>query len=171
MAISSERILGLGDDQILSQYSLIFPEGIPGGGDSESITLRADQSIDLPENSVNTYDIFHKGFKITKTGMLQETTKEISFDVRIDQQWKVVDDYLAWEKMCYDHNNGTALPDSMVRTSLIVQPEDRNQAAVKQILFKGIKPKSSKLPTFDNSSGDPARMTMTFIFTEMVIGE
>jgi len=167
MSISSETIMNLGDDQISSQWSIIFPSGIPGGGNANAISLRCDQSFDPPEMSVNTYDIFHKGFKITKTGMLQESTKEFSVDMRLDQQWEVYDDMKRWANMCYDHNNGTALPDVMTRVPIIIQAEDGNQRAVKQLLFKGCKPKSSKIGTFENSNGEPVRITMTFIFIEM----
>lgn len=168
MAISSETIMNLGDDQIASQWSIIFPSGIPGGGDANRVSLRCDQTFDPPDQAVNTYDIFHKGFKITKTGMLQETTKEFTLDIRIDQQWKAYDDLKNWAKMCYDHNNGTALPDAMSRVPIIIQAEDGSQSAVKQLLFKGCKPKSSKIGTFDNANGEPVRVTMTFIFVEMV---
>ena len=31
--ISSDKILGLGDDQLANQYTIIFPDGIGGVGD------------------------------------------------------------------------------------------------------------------------------------------
>lgn len=167
MAISTDKILSLGDDQAASQFSIIFPNGIPGGGDAETISLRCDQSFDPPENVVNVYEFFHKGYKFPKTGMLQETTKEFTIDIRLDQNWKVYDDIIAWANMSYDHSNGTALPEIMARSTVIVQAEDRNQNSVKKITFKYAKPKSVKIGTFDNQSGDPVRITVIFIFFEM----
>ena len=164
--ISSDKILGLGDDQLANQYTIIFPDGI-GGGDRKLISLRADQSFDPPEETVNIYDIFYKGYKFTKTGMLQETSKEFTIDIRIDQDWKAYDDMRAWCDMSYNHSNGTAMPEIFARKTVIVQAEDRTQTAVKQIKFKYCKPKSVKIGTFDNSSGDPLRMTVNFIFIEM----
>jgi hypothetical protein len=52
----------------------------------------------------------------------------------------------------------------MTRVPIIIQAEDRSQRAVKQLLFKGCKPKSSKIGTFENSNGEPVRITMTFIY-------
>jgi hypothetical protein len=169
MAISTDQIMALGDDQLLSQFSLVFPNGIPGGGNAQAVALRMDTTIDPPEEAVNVYEIFHKGFKIPKTGMLQEGTKEFTVEVRIDQQWEVYDTLKNWSKLSYDHSNGTGLPDSMTRATIIVQPEDRSQTGVKQIIFRGCKPKADKLPTFDNQSGDPARVSLTFIFIKMEV--
>lgn len=169
MAISTDQILALGDDQIVSQFSIIFPNGIPGGGDANTISLRCDSQFDPPEDAVNVYEIFRKGFKIPKTGMLQETTKEFTIDIRLDQQWKVYDDMRAWADMSYDHSNGTALPESMARSTVIVQAEDRTQSGVKNIIFKYAKPKSVKIQTFDNTSGDPLRITVMFIYAVMVV--
>ncbi len=167
MAIATDSLMALGDDQILSQFSLIFPNGIPGGGNADRVSLRMDTTFDPPEETVNVYDVFHKGFKIPKTGMVQDGTKEFTIEVRIDQQWEVYDDLKRWANLSYDHTNGTGLPDSMTRTTIIVQAEDRSQTAVKQIIFRGCKPKGDKLPTFDNQSGEPGRLQMTFIFVKM----
>jgi hypothetical protein len=167
MAISPDAILSLGDDQLANQFSIVFPNGIPGGGDSNAISLRCDQTFDPPENVINVYELFHKGYKIPKTGMLQETTKEFTIDIRLDQSWKVYDDLQKWVNMSYDHNNGTALPEIMARSTVIVQAEDRNQSAIKKIHFKYAKPKSVKIQTFDNQSGDPLRITVIFIYVQM----
>jgi hypothetical protein len=169
MAINTDNILSLGDDQAASQFSLVFPNGIPGGGDANAISLRADQTFDPPEDTVNVYDVFHKGFKFTKTGMLQETTKEFTIDVRLDQNWKVYDDLRRWADYSYDHSNGTALSDTFARSTVIVQAEDRTQTAVKRISFYKAKPKSIKIGTFDNASGDPIRITITFIYITMTV--
>lgn len=167
MAISPERIVALGDDQMSSAFSVIFPNGIPGGGDSETVSLRMDSSIDLPEDSVNVYEFYHKGFKFPMTGMLQETDKTLTFDVRLDQQWKVYDDLKKWANMSYNHSNGTALPEAMARTTFMVQAQDRQQSSVANLKFKFAKLKSLKIGAFDNASGDPIRLTLTMIYIVM----
>ena len=169
MSISTDQILALGDDAIANQFSIIFPNGIPGGGDANAISLRCDQTFDPPEDVVNVYEIFRKGFKIPKTGMLQETTKEFTIDIRLDQNWKVYDDLRKWADMSYDHSNGTALPEIMARSTVIIQAEDRTQSSVKTISFKYAKPKSVKIQTFDNQSGDPLRITVIFIYVVMLV--
>lgn len=167
MAINTDSLLSLLDDQIASQHSIIFPTGIPGGGNTERLSLRCDLTFDPPEEVVNSYDIFHKGFKFTKTGMLQETTKEFTVEIRLDQQWGVYDDIDKWSKMVYDHTNGTSMPEAMSRSTIIVQAEDRNQDSVKQLIYRQAKPKSIKIGSFDNASGDPLRITVTFIYIKM----
>lgn len=169
MAINTDSILNLGDDQMSNQFSLIFPNGIPGGGNADLVSLRADQSFDPPEDTVNVYEIFHKGFKFAKTGMLQETTKEFTIDVRLDQDWKTYDDLRRWCDYAYDHSNGTALSDAFARSTVIVQAENRMQEAVKTIAFKYAKPKSVKIGTFQHDSGDPIRITVTFIYISMEV--
>lgn len=169
MAINPETIMGLGDDQMANQFSVIFPNGIPGADDPTALSLRIDQSIDPPEDSVMVYEIFHKGYKFPKTSMLQETSKEFTVDIRVDQGWKVYNDMRKWADMSYDHSNGTALPENMARSTVMIQAEDRNQKSVKQISFKYAKPKSVKIQTFDNQSGEPLRITVTFIYIQMVV--
>lgn len=169
MAINVETILNLGDDQMASQYSVIFPQGIPGGGDATEVALRCDQPIDPPENTVNVYDIFHKGYKFTKTGMLQDTTKEITLDIRLDQDWNVYDTMETWANMSYDHSNGTALSELLAMSTMIIQAEDKNQDSVKLITFRYVKPKSIKIGSFDPSNGDPMRITVNFVFVEMKV--
>ena len=162
--INVSNILALGDDQMASQYSLIFPEGIPGGGTGENVSLRMDQSLDPPEQGVNVYERFHKGFKIPKTGMLEETTKEFTVDVLVDQQWQVYDELEACKKMTYNQEDGTGLPDMDCYFPIITQYEDKQQNSVKQIQYNYCKIKALKVATADNTSGDPLRLTVTFTF-------
>jgi len=169
MAINVEGIMGLGDDQLANQFSIIFPNGIPTGGDDRAVSLRCDMTLDPPEDVVNVYEIFHKGYKFPKTGMLQETSKEFQVDIRLDQGWKIYDSIRAWCDASYDHANGTALPEIAARSTVMIQAEDRNQKSVKHISFKYAKPKAIKIQTFDNQSGEPLRVTVTFIYFQMSV--
>jgi len=168
-AVNVDAIMGLGDDALANTFSIIFPKGIPTGGDDRAISLRCDMQFDPPEDVVNMYEIFHKGYKFPKTGMLQETSKEFQIEIRLDQGWKVYDDLRAWCDASYDHANGTALPEIAARSTVMIQAEDRNHNAVKQISFKYAKPKSIKIQTFDNQSGEPLRVLITFIYVQMVV--
>jgi len=166
--MSTDNILNLGDDQLANQYIVLFPTGIPGGGNTDTISLRMDQSFDPPEETVNTYDIIFQGLKITKTGMLTETTKEFTIDIRLDQQWKVFDDLNNWFKKVYDPIKGTALPDIMVRTTVVIQYQDGQNKVVKNMRFTGVKIKSLKVGTADHTSGDPIRLTLGFIYVDKI---
>ena len=164
MSAKVNNILALGDDQMASQFSVLFPDGIPNGGNHTNISLRMDQTFDPPENSVNVWERYHKGFKIPKTGMLEETNKEFTVAVLIDQQWKVYDDLEAWKNMSFNSEDGTAAVDADCYKDIIIQYEDKQQAMVKQIHYKDCKIKAMKVETADNASGDPLRVTLTFIY-------
>jgi hypothetical protein len=160
--------MALGNDQVANQFQLSFPNGIPGGGNAQRICLRMDQSFDPPEMVSNVYELIFRGVKIPKTGMLDETTKESTFDVLIDQQWGVYDDLWNWKVLCYDGQNGTALPDAVTRTTFLVQALDGQNNVVKTFRFRNAKCKSVKVGTFDNTSGDPLRVTLILIWTDMI---
>lgn len=166
--INTDIVMGLGDDQLSNQWQVTFPEGIPGGGNSDSITLRMDQSFDPPEDVVGTYEIIYRGIKIPKTNKLHDMAKEFTIDIRLDQNWTVFDDLNAWYKLCYDGTNSTALPDLMVRTTMIIQCLDGSNVIKKELKYKGVKPKSVKIGTLDHSSGDPVRVTLACIFNDFV---
>ena len=165
---SSLNMMGLGDDQMASQYGIVFPEGIPGGGNAENITLRMDQQFDPPEDNTTMYEIIFRGMKIPKTSMTHEMTKEAIIMVRIDQTWEIYKDLIAWSHKCYDPINGTALPDSMVRTTMLVQMYDGQGKVVQTFRFRGTKLKGLKVETLDNASADPLRVTLNFIFNDMI---
>jgi hypothetical protein len=107
--------------------------------------------------------------KIPKTSMTHTMDKKVTFDVRLDQQWSVFDDLNAWYKLSYDAVNGTAITDALTRTDIVLQPQDGQQAVKKNIRFKNAKLVGIKIASFDNASTDPTRLTLNFIFTDMIV--
>lgn len=161
------RILDLGGNQMKSHYKFTFPEGIPTGGDHESISLRMDQDFDPPEDTVGTYEYYYRGTKIVETNMIHEMDKTFTVMVRLDQQWKAFDDLNAWYRACYDPIEGTALPNSMVRTTCILEAQDTLNNTVKNIKFTYCKIKGIKIDSFENGGTEPSRLQLTFIFGDM----
>lgn len=159
-----DTIINMGDDQQTNQFQILFPAGIPFGGSGENVALRMDQSIDIPEDVVNSYDIFYKGMKIPKTGTLDESTKEISIPVRIDQQWAVWDDLYNWKKKVYDSNEGTRASSEETRTPMIIQALDGSDSVVKTHRFTGVQIKSIKVGAYEHGGSEPMRAELTFIF-------
>lgn len=159
----TDTVLSLGSDALLSQFifSLV---SIPGGGDTNAVSLRMDQTFDPPEESVGQYEINFRGVKIPKTNMTEGTTKEFSVDVRIDQNWQVFKDLHAWKALVYDPNKGTAMSELATRTTAMVQALDGTGAVKYTFTFYNTKIKSIKAGTFDNGSDDPSRATLTFIY-------
>ena len=169
MGVNIDNIFFLADDQAKSQYSLIFPEGIPGGGNAERISLRMNKEFQMPEMTWYTYKIYDHGFYVPKKGMLQEVDKEsLQVQVRIDQQWAVFDDLWNWAQLSYNQNNGEGGGDAEFRTSLIVQAEDTKQKAVKRFRFKGVGIKGFNIDAFNMEEGDPMYVTLTLIWNEMI---
>lgn len=159
-----DTIVNLPDDQQANQFQISFPDGIPQGGSGENVALRMDQSIDIPEDTVNVYEIFYKGMKIQKTGTLDESDKTISIPVRIDQQWAVWDDLYAWKNAVFNSNEATRLPSSETRTTMLIQALDGNDNVVKTHQLNGVQLRGIKVGTYEHGSGDPMRAELNFIF-------
>ena len=49
-----DPILNLQDDQMVNQFKLVFPKGIPGSGNASLVELRMDKTIDMPEETSST---------------------------------------------------------------------------------------------------------------------
>ena len=162
-----DSVLSLGDDSLSNQFKVIFPNGIPGGGNADAISMRMDQSIDIPQQTIYKYDIDFRGSKISKTGKKEETDKVLTMSVRIDQQWTVYDDMKLWFSMVYDPITNVALPDLLTRTTMVIQSLDGANAIAKSFKFNNVKITDMKVTTFDNSSGDPLRMELTFLYGTM----
>ena len=161
-------IMYLGDDQMASQYAIIFPKGIPGGGNADALTLRLDQSFDPPEDIVESYEVWFQGTKVPKTSMTHAMDKTFTIDVRVDQNWEVINALENWYNLGYDPIHGTALPDYMTRTIGIVYHYDGQNKVVKSYKLRGLKIKGIKIGTSEPSSPDPLRATLTFIFNDLI---
>jgi hypothetical protein len=162
--MSTDLIIQLGDDQHSSQYIINFPNGIPGGGKADLISLRADQSFDPPEEKVGTYEFWFRGLKIVKPSMIDETEKTMTFDVRIDQQWQVHKDLVKWKKMVHDCVNGTAMDFSQISTSLLVKALDGSGIVKRTFRYGGVALVGLKTTQFEHNNADPSRCTLNMIY-------
>jgi len=167
--MSVQTILNLGDDQTVNQYQIVFPGGIPGGGNATNIALRMDTSFTAPAQTISKYDVFYKGIKIPKTGTVTETDKSFTLEVRLDQSGDIYKALDAWKTRCYDFTNGTALPDIMTRTTMLVQLTDTQENVMMTWTFTGVKIYELTPPTLDNTTGDPARTIIGFIYADMAV--
>jgi hypothetical protein len=162
--MSVSKILNLGDDALAAKYFLVFPNGLPTGGDAESIALRMDQSFDFPEITVGEYEIGWKGMKVKKTNGTDQTDKTFTVQVRLDAQWKVMDDLYALAKASYDGNTGTYLPDSATRFPVAVRFVDGQDVVKKTWTFQYAKLKGFQIQSVEPVSEDPLRVQLTFIY-------
>lgn len=166
--MSIDVILNLGDDAHLNQFQIVFPNGIPTGGDDSSITLRMDQTFSLPQEIIYKYNIDFKGSIIVKTGRKEDTDKTLTVSVRVDQNWQVYDDLKAWLNAVYDPKTNTAMPDLLTRTPIAVQWLDGNNSIVKTLTYTYCKITELKITDADNSTGDPVRLELSFIYGELL---
>ena len=165
--MSTETILNLGSDQMSNQFVVLFPEGIPGGGNKDIISLRMDQSFTPPDISYSTYEVNYRGLKILKPSLMEETSKEFTCEIRLDQQWDVYDALNTWMKLVFDPETHIAMDDALIRTSVIVQAFGRNNDVAQTLTFKGVIIKSLKIGDFSPESGDPIRLSVGFTFYNM----
>lgn len=162
-----DTVMGLNDDAMSNQYEIFFPEGIPGGGNSEEVSLRMDQALDIPQSVFAMYEFYFRGTKIVKTSRLEETDKTLSTAVRVDQKFNIWDSLRAWELLGFNAKDSTAAPDLTTRTTLGVRILDGNNNTVKTFYFRYVKLKGLKLTSLDPATGDPLRAELEMIFGEM----
>ena len=61
------------------------------------------------------------------------------------------------------------MPDMLVRTPIAVQMLDGTNSVVKTLLFTYAKITSIKVTDADNSSGDPFRLELSFIYGDLEV--
>lgn len=164
MAFDVYRLLSTGDNQNASKHQVLFPAGIPTGGNTEEITLRMDQAFDPPEQGPNSYEIGWNGLKIPKTGSTDASTKEFTITVRIDSQWIVYDALEAWALKTFNPLDGTFGTESETRAPVHLQALDNTNSVVKTLVFDYAKLMKMKIESFDPLSEEPLRVSLTFIY-------
>lgn len=156
-------ITSLGDDALVHQYEVTI-HGIPTGGDNAAVTLRMDQNVDIPEQTIGEYEIRHKGHLFVKLNRMEETDKHITIDIRIDQDWEVYDTLRKWHRSSFNPQTGIATADSANRTRMDVASLYPDNSAAKYFTLVGLKIKGVKISAFDQNTGDPVRATVNFVY-------
>ena len=165
--MSVDKILNLGSDALGNSFQILFPEGIPNSNNPDAVALRIDQSFPMPDESVSTYQIKYKGITIEKTSRSEATSKELTFDVRLDENWEVHDDLRNLYEMTYNPVNGTGLGDVFTRFKLVLQALDFQDVVKKTITFNNCKIKGIKVGDFGQEEEGPIRLTLSFIYGTM----
>lgn len=157
-------IISTFDDQLNSQYEIVF-QSIPGSSyNTNNISWRHQGSFELPEQTPNTYQVFFKGRSRTKIGGKDDSSKEFSLDFRVDQNWELEKAFRAWQNLTYDT---TVIKKGLERdivTKIFVRMLDGNDNVVYTKTLHDVKLKSYKISQFDYSSGEPTTLTGNFIY-------
>lgn len=156
----------LNDDAMANQFNILFPAGIPGGGDGRLLTLRMDKALDIPERSVEEYTIEYQGIKIPKTSLKEETTKEITLNFRLDGNWQVYRALNNWFKLVFSEFNGSGGSEADTRVPLIFNHFGAQKQLIFSMRLNGLKIKKIKLETFDMGSPEPSRVEAVFIYVD-----
>ncbi|MCP4650361.1 MAG: hypothetical protein GY853_09830 [PVC group bacterium] len=167
MSVVIDKILNLGDDQLANQFIVLFPDGLPGGGDVDNLSLRLDEGFDMPSEEVNVYNIKYRGMDIPKTGMAEQTSKEFELIARLDKDWTIWKSLRTAYKYTYNPITGTAMSEADSRFSIEVQALDNNNNIIETVSFKNSKLKTLKGPAFGHEEEGPAKITMSFLYGSM----
>lgn len=167
MGMIETEIMAVGDDAYRSQYEIVFPSGIPGGGSNLLLSLRQKGTFDPPEHGVVTYEVIKKGQKVVKPGGAEEVDKMFVLTFRVDQLWKVYDDLYAWKQLVYNEDTGSPGQSSRYRTTVIVRNLNENNIPLASFKFTGTFLQKLKVTEMDNESGEPVEVEATFYFVRM----
>lgn len=164
----------LGDDALQNQWEIIIP-GFPGVSNLASTNIRAI-SVDVPEQSIETYTVGYKTFNFEKMGGKIGTPREFTANFRIDKLWQVYNGFIRWKDFIANEATGEMSDDftggiSKYRTNIQVIAQD-NGAGGGVITnlgwnFRNAAPKSVSGFTFDYDGGDALTFSVTFSFTSM----
>lgn len=164
--IDLNSLITLGDDQISSQYAILWPDGIPFSSvDSRLLTYRADQSFDLPNREAGTYDTYYQGLKVTKPAFTDQTDKTFMLQFRIDAQWLVHDALENWYNNAFNDITGKVGPESTNRTTMLMQMfNGLSDNPTKTFRWRGVRIKGFKSGSVSPESTDPMRCEAGFMY-------
>lgn len=160
-------LVGAQEDQMQAQFIMIFNQ-IPGvtGFDEKNIALRIQDNVDIPERTVSVYDTWYRGIKIPKVGGIQETVKEMTLTVRLDQDWAIYDAFRTWSDNVYNYWEAKRGPEANTHTNFKLLALNANNDIVKTIIFYRVKIRGMKLSPFNMGEGNPITCELKFIFAD-----
>jgi hypothetical protein len=163
--LNLNQLMALGNDQIVSQFIVRFPNGIPGSSvNPKLLSLRMDQSFEIPQRTHGTYEIFFQGLKVVKNSVVDQTDKKFTLSFRLDGNWQVWDALNKWYTKTFDDITGVAAPEQDVSCTMLVDFYANKQVAVNTFTFSGVRIVSIKPGNTDPTSGDPMRCEVELIY-------
>lgn len=168
-----DTITRLGDDALANQFEIVFGT-IPFIPTPDPLRFRII-SVDIPEQSVSTYEVPWKTRTFTKPGGKIETPNDFSFSFRIDKYWTIYQGLKIWLNYVGDNDSGTMAEDfgaisgnSNIRTDISILTIDSNNVPTSLgWKFHGCFPSSLDGVSFDMGSGDPIEASVTMQFLKM----
>lgn len=164
-----ETVLALGDDQIASQFDVVFRNlgsALPPELGTSIFTCRV-KGFDPPQRSTDTYDVWYQGLKIGKTSVVDATDKTFTLTFRMDQGWVIFNALMKWFTLTYDEENAAAYsPDDAVRADvyILAYAGTNKTTPVRSLIYRKAKCKAVKVSEFAHDSGDPMEIEAEFIY-------
>lgn len=166
--LNLNQLMALGNDQIMSQFIVRFPNGIPASSvNPKLLSLRMDQAFEIPERTYGTYEVHFQGLKIIKSSVTDTTEKKFTLTFRLDGNWQVWDALESWYNATFDDILGVSSPEPDVSTTMTVDFYANKNVAVKTFTFQGVRIFAIKPGGTDPASGDPMRCEAQFIYHKL----
>lgn len=168
-----ETLYNMGDDALQNQFQITFalPPAITpeSGGESNIISLRVT-NLDIPEQSMGTYEVDFRSRKITKPSGKIETGNDFSFTFRVDKEYKTYRSLQRWLNYIGNNKTGALSGDygANIRTDITVSalnPQTDN--VIVTWVLKRCFIKSLAAISFDHSNGEPITVEAQFGFTNI----
>lgn len=167
----------MGDDAVDNEGIIVF-EPLPFMSTAEALQFRIS-GFEIPEFSQDSYSVRYKTQEFEKPKGSITTSKDFSFDFRVDKYWTIYDDLLTWKQIIGNDDTGAISEDvnplsgqSTIRTNFSVFPMDSNG----NVTYKGWKFTNAWISSlgsvsFDQQgSGDPITVSVSLKYVKCVPG-
>lgn len=174
--MSIDNIFALANNQMASQFQLVFPTGIPGSPalDLTDLSIRASTGpFTIPEKSHAMYQLYFRGQQGAFAAPLDETDKTLTLSIVLDDNWIIYDALDDWKEFVYNSDTGAVGSNTATRTTLQCwfygSSNTSGESRVSKILsYEGVQIKSLKPTDPDPQSGEPTRVEATFNYIKQV---
>lgn len=169
-----ETLYRAGDDALQNQFAITFSE-IPFMPELDFLTARVT-SVDVPAQSVGTYEVHYGTQSFTKPSGKIDTTNEFSFEFRVDKYWTLYKGLKLWLNYIGSNADGSMAEDvgaiggeSGIRIPFItVRTEDSMGIQTSTgWTFEKCFIQNLDGTSFSQDSGDPITVSVTLHFLKM----
>ena len=171
-----DTIFRQGDDALQNHW-IINVNPLPGIFDNPEILELRATTFNVPEYSVQEYEVNYKTQVMVKPSGHVNNPKEFTTDIRCDKSWTVYDALRSWVQFIADEDSGAIAEDVSVltgqsnfRTDITVYPTDSTGVRTGTgWVFNEAYPKQVGAVSFDYSNGDPISVPIAFTFLKRII--
>jgi hypothetical protein len=173
--MSIDSVFATGDDALTNMAEIEFSPFSLFGPLKDALKFRTEQ-INVPGFAMGFYEVHWKAQKFEKPGGKDETEKTFSFVFRVDKYYTVYKALLAWWQYICNSDNGALAEDvgavtgtSNIRTDIMVRTIDTQGVTTNDgFKFERAWLKSLSEFSYDVTSGDPLKCTVTMSFVKML---